>query len=322
MTPYEALRSRIRGPVFPIPVPFTSDEAVDYNALRSYAQFLVSHGAPVLMVTVGTSRFNLLTREEMLAVNEVVADAVAGRAVVVAAGPGPHAGSTRENIFFARHAREAGADAILIVYPERWYGDDDVVSFFKEVAGSTDLGVMIHAVSMRDGFGGVDAKRMLDADLLERIAASPNVVGVKEENGSRAVYEAIFDRLNDRLPIIGAGGAMRRFMGDARRGAYTYLEGIGSFRPDLAVSFYEAVMAGDYARAEAITARYEDPYFSEAVRYGWHRSLKETLHLLEIMPPFERAPLRRLAPAERRALGELVEKIGFARMEDAHAALA
>ena len=321
MTRFDELRSRIRGPVFPIPVPFTSDEAVDYNALRGYAQFLVAHEAPVLMVTVGTSRFNLLTRAEMLAINEVVVEAAAGRAVVVAAGPGPASGSTRENVFFARHAREVGADAVLLVYPERWYGDDAVVGFFHDVAESADVGIMVHAVSMRDGFGGVHARRMLDADLLSRIAEAPNVVGVKEENGDRAVYEAIFDRLNDRVPVIGAGGAMRRFIGDARRGAYTYLVGIGSFRPDLAVAFYRAVMAGDDARAARIAATYEDPYFEAAVGYGWHRALKETMHILDVMPPFERAPLHRLSPDERRALAAIVASIGF-HQEEPHAALA
>lgn len=311
MTSYTDLRSRIRGPVFPIPIPFAADESVDYDALRRYARFLVEHEAPVLLLTVGTSRFNLLTRDEMLAANETVADAVAGRAVVVAAGPGPFSGSTRENAAFARQARDAGADAILLVYPERWYGDDPVVDFFSDVAASADLGIMIHAVAMRDGFGGMHARRLMDADLLERIAGIDNLVGVKEENGDRAAYEAILERLNARIPIIGAGGAMRRFIKDARMGAYTYLVGIGSFRPDLAVRFYRHVMAGEIGEAEAIAGAYEDPYFAQAVAYGWHRALKETMHILDVMPAYERAPLDRLKPEDREALRQLVHSIGF-----------
>ncbi|MDZ4701361.1 MAG: dihydrodipicolinate synthase family protein, partial [Rhodothermales bacterium] len=308
---YDALKARIRGPVFPIPIPFTSDESVDYAAIRTYANFLVEHGAPVLLMTVGTSRFNLLTRDEMMAANAALVEAVDGRAMAVAAGPGPFSGSTRENSAFARHARSIGADAILLVYPERWYGDEPVVGFFNDVAASADIGVMVHAVAMRDGFGGMHARRLMDLALLEKIAAIENVIGVKEENGERAVYEAILAGLNHLLPIIGAGGAMRRFINDAKLGAFTYLVGIGSFRPDLAMTFYRAVMAGDEARATAIAAAYEDPYFAKAVSYGWHRALKETLHVLGLMPPYERAPLDRLKPAECDALRELVHSIGF-----------
>jgi dihydrodipicolinate synthase/N-acetylneuraminate lyase len=319
MTRYDALRARIRGPVFPIPIPFASDESVDHAALRRYASFLVEHEASVLLMTVGTSRFNLLSREEMLEANETLAEAVAGRAVVVAAGPGPQSGSTRENAAFARHARDAGADAILLVYPERWYGDEPVVRFFQDVAGAADIGVMVHAVALRDGFGGIHARRLMDADLLERIAGIDRVVGVKEENGDRAAYEAILARLNDRLPIIGAGGAMRRYLNDARLGAYTYLEGVGSFRPDLAVAFYRAVQAGDEATAVEIAATYEDPYFSRAVSYGWHRALKETMHVLGLFPPYERAPLDRLPPDQQAELRHLITVIGLDRIDrDTH----
>jgi 4-hydroxy-tetrahydrodipicolinate synthase len=63
---YDDLRARIRGPVFPIVIPFTENEDVDYEGLHRYVEFLVNGGARVLLLTVGTSRFNLLTSQEML----------------------------------------------------------------------------------------------------------------------------------------------------------------------------------------------------------------------------------------------------------------
>ena len=311
MTPYDALRARIRGPVFPVPVPFTPDEDVDLPALHRYVDFLAEAGAPAIIGTVGTSRFNLLTRDEMMAVNATIAEAAAGRSLAIAAGPGPAAGSTRENIAFARHAAGAGCDGIMLLYPERWYSDDAVVGFFDEVAQSTEIGIMIHAVAMRDGFGGVNAVRYLDADLIERIAENDNVIGVKEENANRDVYEEMLRRLNVRLPIIGAGGAMRRFLKDVQLGAYTWLVGIGSFRPDLALSFYNALMQQDRATAEAITETYEDPYFPVAIRLGWHRALKATLEIMALMPEHERAPMTALDAEEMALLDACLTEIGF-----------
>lgn len=311
MKTLDAIRAGIRGPVFPIVIPFTENEDVDYAALESYVDYLIEGGAPVLLLTVGTSRFNLLTRKEMLAVNETVAKAASGRAITITAGPGPVSGSTRENIAFAKAAEAAGADAILVLYPERWYGDEPVAKFFSNVADNVDIGLMIHAVPMRDGFGGVKALKYLDADLMAKFADHPSIIGVKEENGDRAMFEAILDRYNDRLPVIGAGGAMRRFINDSKLGSYTYLVGIGSFKPALAVDFYQAVMKGNEIRAAQIAESYEDPYFGFAVKLGWHRALKETLFQLKIMPPYERAPFNRVRETERLQLREVLVQCGW-----------
>ena len=311
MKKFAELRSRIRGPVFPVPVPFTENEDVDYEALESYVDFLISNGAPVIIATVGTSRYNLLTEEEMLEVNKVIARTAGDRAVSVAAGPGPMSGSTRQNIHFAQKAQEAGADAVMLLYPERWYGDEPVISFFHEVSDAVDIGIMIHAVPMRDGFGGVNAKKYMDAFLLDRIVEKDNVVGIKEENAKRSIYEEILHQLNDRVPVIGAGGAMNRFLKDVHLGAYTYLVGIGSFRPDIAVAFYKAVMERDEQQALALTQQFEDPYFDIAVSLGWHRALKETMSLYGLVQPFERAPMNRISASDHEKLKDALLAMGW-----------
>ena len=308
---YDDLRARIRGPVFPIVTPFDEHEDVDYNALHRYIQFLVDGGAPVLMVTVGTSRFNLLTEDEMRSINETVVKACDGRAVTIVAGPGPFHGSTRQNMQFAHHAQSIGADAIISLYPERWYSDEAVVEFFHTIAENTEIGVVVHALPMQDGYGGVKSLKYMGADLVERIAEKANVIAVKEESGERDIFEEILRRLNHKLPIIGAGNAMRRFIKDRKLGSYTYLEGIGSFKPRLAVEFYEAVMKEDIEKAQTIAERYEDPHFRFAGKVGWHPVLKETLFQLGLMPRFERAPFKRINEEERAQLREVLVRCGL-----------
>ena len=56
---------RVRGVVFPILTPFTAEGEVDAARIKSYVEFLIGEGARILMVTVGTSRFNVLTDDEM-----------------------------------------------------------------------------------------------------------------------------------------------------------------------------------------------------------------------------------------------------------------
>lgn len=298
--------------MFPILTPFTEDGDVDYDGLEEYVEFLIDGGASVLLLTVGTSRYNLLTREEIKRINETVAKASNEEGVfTIVSGPGPTTGSTRENIEFARHAESVGADAIVLVYPERWYGREPVVKFFRDVSDGTEIPLMVHAVPIRDGFGGVDDAVRFDASLLREIADVEGVIGVKEESGTREIYESLMAELNDELAIIGAGGCMDRYLGDVDLGATTYLVGVGSFLPRVAVEFFDAVQRGDRGRAREIAEKNEAPYFDTAVEMGWHRALKETLHQLDIMKPYERAPLNRLSPADRERIAEVIEECGW-----------
>jgi 4-hydroxy-tetrahydrodipicolinate synthase len=307
-----SVRDRIRGPVFPIVVPFTEDGDVDYEGLEEYVEFLVDAGAPVLLLTVGTSRYNLLTREEIKAVNETVARATADEDVVtIVSGPGPTTGSTRENLEFAQHAEAAGADAILLVYPERWYGQEPVVKFFQDISDGSDISLLVHAVPVRDGFGGVDDQEYFDVPALDALSDIENVIGVKEESGRRELYEEILDEFNDELAVIGAGGSMDRYLTDSKLGARAFLVGVGSFRPELAVEFFEAVQQGDRERARTITEENETPYFEAAVEMGWHRALKETLHQLDLMKPYERAPMNRLPPEDREEISGIIRRCGW-----------
>src|SRR5258707_4445973 len=101
--PRDQPRHKLAGPVFPILTPFTTDgSAVDHDALARYVDFLAGVGVPALMSTVGTSRFNLLSDDEIRAVNATIAKAVRGRSICILAGP--MSGSIPTNVAFAKHA--------------------------------------------------------------------------------------------------------------------------------------------------------------------------------------------------------------------------
>ncbi|HVT30297.1 MAG TPA: dihydrodipicolinate synthase family protein, partial [Lacipirellulaceae bacterium] len=106
---------RIEGPIYPILSAFKEDGALDCDAVAKYVDMLASVGVPAVMTTVGTSRFNLLTDDEIRKMNETVARAAKGRCFVILAGP--QQGSTKLNAAFARHAEDVGADAFIGFYP-------------------------------------------------------------------------------------------------------------------------------------------------------------------------------------------------------------
>src|SRR5581483_3038880 len=242
----EHLRGRLEGPVFPIPTPFTEAGAVDHDALARYVDFLADRKIAALMSTVGTSRFNLLSKDEIKAVNETIARAAKGRCIVILAGPMD--GGTDVHVEFARHAEKAGGDAFIAFFPERYYGEADVLGFFKTVSESVGIGTMIHEMPMRSGYGG---NQQYGLDLLDRLTDMPGVVGMKEECMDGNYAYLLHRRLSGKAGIIGAG-SKRLFMRDFHAGAKAYLVGLGNFFPRVAMDFHAALTGGDTARAHAI----------------------------------------------------------------------
>lgn len=313
MTAKQVFYDRLKGPVCPILTPFSEDGAqVDYAALSTYVDFLARSGIPAVMTTVGTSRFNLLSNEEMKKVNETVARAADGRCLVILAGP--MTGHTGTNIEFAQHAATQGADAFIAFFPERYYGETPIIQFFEALTQSTDIGIMIHEMPMRSGYGG---NQQYSIDLLKRLATLPNLYGIKEECMDAGYAYLLHRALEDDLAIIGAG-SMRLFMRDYHAGGRAYLVGIGSFFPRVAMAFYDAVVRNDMERAHAIVRTYEEPYFDLAVSLGWHVALKETLDILGLMPGWERDPLPRLSTSQREKLSAKIEDLGWLKLDPGH----
>ena len=296
----------LTGPVFPITIPFSEDQSVDYNSLHSYCTYLVDHGAKNLLVTVGTSRFNLLTRNEMLRVNQTVASVGNENTSIIVSGPGPISGSLSENIHFANEAASSGADGLIVVFPERFYGQSYVIDFFLSIADVSPIPIWIHAVPFRDGFGGVNSFKKFDYNLLKHLSVHPNILGVKEENGDRDTYLKIQDKLHGQISIIGAGGAMRRYLKDYTLGAQCYLVGIESFFPELGIQFFKFMSEGKVAEAQSLALHHEDNFFKIAVEYGWHRSLKAALFIRGLMPIHERSPFPSLTQQQISALQKVM----------------
>ncbi|KAF7532632.1 hypothetical protein G7054_g7763 [Neopestalotiopsis clavispora] len=98
--------------------------------------------------------------------------------VPIVAGVG--APSTRETVYLAKRAQEAGADHVMVIPPGYYAGalqsngGEALRRFFVDVAAGSPLPVIVY------NFPGVSAGIDLDSDLiLDVLREAPNVVGVK-----------------------------------------------------------------------------------------------------------------------------------------------
>lgn len=296
----------INGPVIPLPTPFNEKGEVDHVAMTHYVQFLADAGIPAVMTTVGTSRFNLVSNEEIKKLNEAVVAGAKGKAQSIVANP--PVGSLTTAIEFAQHAESIGADYFLAYFPERYYGEENTFKFFEALDKSlTKTKILIHEMPMRNGLGGGQVQYSLE--LLDRLLALPHVVGLKEEALDAEYSNKIVERYSDKAIIIGAGGGMSRYLlRDHQRGSKAFLGGIGNFNPALELEFYQAITNGNKARAEEIVNTIEIPYFNDVVPMGWHPTLKAALGLKKLMPRFERAPMIQIDGEQLVRMEEIMRK--------------
>ena len=106
-----AAKTNFRGSFTALVTPFKGD-AVDQQAFRDLVEWQIAEGTNGLVPVGTTGESPTLSHDEHKQVVEWCIDQSKGRVPVIA---GAGSNSTREAIDLARHAEEAGADAVLVV---------------------------------------------------------------------------------------------------------------------------------------------------------------------------------------------------------------
>jgi 4-hydroxy-tetrahydrodipicolinate synthase len=238
------MRTAFTGAGTALVTPFTTSGELDEQAVRRLGRRQIDAGIHFL-VPIGTTGENpTLTRAERLRIVEILVDEAAGR-VPILAGAGGY--DTREVIHAAEDMRQAGASGLLSVTP--YYNkptQEGLFQHYRAIAESTRLPIIIYNVPGRTGVN-------VEVSTLARLAAVPNIIGVKEASGNmtqmcdvcRAVPPEFIVLSGDdplTLPLMAVGG----------RGVISVAS--NEIPADLS-QMIEAAERGDFAAARAIHQR-------------------------------------------------------------------
>lgn len=164
----------IRGSMVALATPMHPNGDVDWEALDRVVDIHLENGTDSI-VAVGTSGESAtLDYDEHLEVVKRVVKRVAGRIPVIA---GTGANSTREAIEMTRGAKEAGADACLLVTP--YYNkptQEGLVLHYTAVAEAVDIPQILYNVPGRTACD-------MQPETVVRLSAVKNIVGIKEATG-------------------------------------------------------------------------------------------------------------------------------------------
>lgn len=105
-------------------------------------------------------------------------------------------GSTRDAVAKAQAAEHQGADGLMLLPPMRYKADDrETVEFFRTIARSTSLPVMIYN-------NPVDYRIMVTLDMFDQLAEIPNIQAIKESTRDVTNVTRLMIRFGDRFKIL------------------------------------------------------------------------------------------------------------------------
>lgn len=163
-----------RGSMVALVTPMLEDESVDFNALEKLVEFHISSDTDAIVAMGTTGESATLDFDEHCSVVKFVVEKVAGRIPVIA---GTGANSTSEAIQLTQCAKEAGADACLLVTP--YYNkptQEGLYQHYKKIAETVDIPQILYNVP------GRTACDLLPETVI-RLALVKNIVGIKEATG-------------------------------------------------------------------------------------------------------------------------------------------
>jgi len=234
----------IQGSIVALVTPMFEDGAVDDVSLKKLVEFHIGQGTDALVAVGTTGESATLDEDEHCHVIKTIVDCVGGRIPVIA---GTGANCTREAIELTRKAKEAGADACLLVTP--YYNkptQEGLYLHHKAVAEAVDIPQILYNVPGRTG---VD---MLP-ETIGRLAKIDNIVGVKEATGKLERVQQIRELCGDEFALYtGDDATSLEFCILGGNGSITVT---GNVAPKLLHEMIAAAMKGDRATAEELDAK-------------------------------------------------------------------
>ncbi|MBI3144014.1 MAG: 4-hydroxy-tetrahydrodipicolinate synthase [Pseudogulbenkiania sp.] len=231
----------LTGSLVALVTPMHEDGQVDFESLKRLVDFHIDNGTDGIVAVGTTGESATLRVDEHIAVVETVVKHAAKRVKVVA---GTGANSTAEAIELAEHARQVGADMTLSVVP--YYNkptQEGMYQHFRAIAESVDIPVILYNVPGR-------TVADMSNDTALRLAAIPNIVGIKDATGDIGrACDLVLRAPQDFALYSGDDPTGMAFMLCGGHGVISVTSNVA---PKLMSELCQAALAGDTARARAI----------------------------------------------------------------------
>ena len=281
--------------VFPaVTTKFHADGSLDMNLFFKNLDFQLECGVHGIILGGTLGESSVLSQEEKITLTRETVNYVNGRVPVVL---NIAEGATQDALFWAKKAEELGASGLMILPPMRYGADTrEVVTYFKAVANSTGLPMMIYN-------NPVDYKTLVTLDMFAELADCPNIQAIKESTRDISNVTRMFNRFGDRFQIL--CGVDTLALEELLMGAVGWVAGLVCAFPKETVVIYNLVQEGKIEEARTIYR-----WFLPLLELDIHPKLVQYIKLAEqhcgIGSEHVRAPRLTLIGEERTRVEKII----------------
>ena len=227
------------GSFVAIVTPFKDNFDIDYDAYGRLIDLQLDNGTHGIVPCGCTGEAATLTHEEQKTLIKFAIERIAGRVPVIA---GTGSNNTAETLGLTQFAKDAGADAALMITP--YYNkptEAGVIAHYTTVAEKVGLPVMLYNVPGR-------TQLKMEPDTIAKLNEHPMIVSVKEACGSVDQVSQI--RLRCDINIMSGDDPLTLPM--MAVGASWVVSVAANILPGMVSDLCNAFHAGDLAKAQEL----------------------------------------------------------------------
>ena len=275
---------------------FTSSDELDLNmfSVNLGAQLDAGVSAIILGGSLGEAS-TLSTTEKQVLVEHAV-NCIDGKIPVVM---NVAERSTKSAVALAKNAKKWGAGGLMLLPPMQYKATDyEVIAYFKAIAQTTDLPIMIYN-------NPVDYKIEVTLEMFEELLKLDNIKAVKESTRDISNVTRIKNVFGERLKIL--CGVDTLALESLAMGADGWVAGLVCAFPAETVAIYKLVRAGHIDKAVAIYR-----WFMPLLELDINPQLVQNIKLAEVATGIgtenDREPRLPLQGAERKRVLSIIEE--------------
>ena len=286
------------GSITALITPFKNG-SVDEESFRKIVNWQIEEGTEALVPCGTTGESPTLSHEEHRRVVEICIEETTGRVPVIA-GTGSNA--TAECIELTRHAKDAGADAALIVTP--YYNKPTQAGLhahYKAVNDAVDIPIIIYNIPPRSVID-------MTVETMAELAKLPNIRGVKDATSdlNRPILTALAAG-PDFIQLSGEDGTAMPFLAAGGQGCISVTANIA---PRQCYEMQRAWRDGDITKTLEMQSRLM-PVHSALFCESSPGPVKYAAELLGLCGRETRQPLTEIADSSKEAVSGALRSAGL-----------
>ena len=217
---------------------FHENGDIDFDMYLKNVNAQVDAGVQGIIIGGSLGESSTITHQERIDLLKATLDSVGDKVDVIL---NIAEGSTRAAISLAKAAEENGADGLMVLPPMMYKPtDQEVVDFFKNVAASTSLPIIVYN-------NPVDYKIEITMDMFEQLKHVPNICATKESTRDVSNVSRMKSRFGNRFKIL--CGVDTLALEELLMGADGWVAGLVDAFPEETVAIYRLAKVGRVAEA-------------------------------------------------------------------------